>query len=252
MDRDSISYQGIAIRIKWYIFFTFFLSILPGQDFRDPRFNINFDNYVDILDSNLSASFHGEFSNNHSESLNIVCVVYFDDAPQDWNFTTCINTNCYSSEIDTISFLLVTNSPSDVRIDVAATTSNTGTIEIESFEEGNPEEVLHSLLTISNYITGINTALNNKNSKLIAYPNPFNNNLNIKINSEISETASVKIYNVKGEIVNNYDNIQFLSGTTIFKWSGVNSHGNEIQSGIYFISINGNSFKDFTEVLYIK
>lgn len=252
MDKYLIFYQIFNKKRNISKSFLLLLSILLSQDFRDPQFNINFDNYIDVLDENLSASFFGEISSNQIDELNINCIVNFNNLPQDWVFTTCINTNCYSSNIDTIVFPLSYTLSSNISIDVAATTLDIGNIELEFFDENTPTEKLYSSLTISNYLSEINTDFRFKNFHLIAYPNPFNNNLNIKIASKISEFVSISIFNVKGESVKVFDDFQVYSGETILKWSGINSYGNEIQSGIYFILIKGNFFKDYIEVLYIK
>lgn len=252
MDKRHIPYQFFTKKIKFFILFFFLLSLSKGQNFRVSQFSVNFDDYVKVLDDNLSASFHGEILSNHSDTLDIKSIVSFANLPEDWIFTTCISTNCYSSDIDTIDFFLVPNSPAEIRIDVTATFFDTGNIELEFFEESNLEGASYLTLSISDYITGLNSQLISEKTEIVAYPNPFNNNLSVKINSKISESVSMKFYNIKGEIVNVLNDFQVIPGVSTLKWSAINSHGNKIQSGIYFISIHGKSFNNFVEVLYIK
>jgi Ca-activated chloride channel family protein len=73
---------------------------------------------------------------------------------------------------------------------------------------------------------------------LSAYPNPFNNQVNIKINlpsSLITENITFKIYNVLGEIVKTFqfDALQ-SSNNYQFKWDARNDDGSTVASGIYF------------------
>ncbi|MBI1933481.1 MAG: T9SS type A sorting domain-containing protein [Ignavibacteriales bacterium] len=75
-----------------------------------------------------------------------------------------------------------------------------------------------------------------------AYPNPFNNETNIKIRlgKKIDpESATFKIYNVLGQVVKTFQpNIKFESNEFEFLWNGLNDNNSTIASGNYFFVMN--------------
>jgi Ca-activated chloride channel family protein len=76
---------------------------------------------------------------------------------------------------------------------------------------------------------------------LSVYPNPFNNQVNIKINlpsSLVSENMTFKIYNILGETVKTFqvDPLQSLKNYQ-FIWNGRNEDGSIVASGIYFFVV---------------
>jgi len=73
-------------------------------------------------------------------------------------------------------------------------------------------------------------------NELSNFPNPFNPVTTIKfspINS--SENAELLIYNVKGQMIKNFEN---LNNQNSVVWKGKDNDGNPIGSGIYFYQLN--------------
>jgi PKD repeat protein len=81
------------------------------------------------------------------------------------------------------------------------------------------------------------------NLSLLAYPNPFNPNINIQFtrNSMQNENVNVNIYNAKGQKVRNLFNGSCNSKTIQLNWNGTNADNKTLPSGIYFIkAVSGN------------
>ncbi len=94
----------------------------------------------------------------------------------------------------------------------------------------------------SNYITAtidnpttptitVATALRN------AYPNPFTAASGTKIGFDVKtgETATLTIYNTRGQVVQQYSRSQ---GSQEVSWNGIDSHGNVCGAGVYFYKLN--------------
>lgn len=68
-----------------------------------------------------------------------------------------------------------------------------------------------------------------------AYPNPFNNSVNISFSMDPSKIESANIFDSLGKVVQsyNYDEIKNQKIT----WDGKNNLGNSVVSGVYFFSL---------------
>jgi len=97
-----------------------------------------------------------------------------------------------------------------------------------------------------NYIwTDINK--NNFNeSNVKAYPNPFNNFVNISVDLTEAQNTEIVIYNLIGEKVTTLVNEKLQSGNHIFTWDAKSS-----PSGIYFYSIKSGD-RTYTKKLILN
>jgi FlgD Ig-like domain len=82
----------------------------------------------------------------------------------------------------------------------------------------------------------------NDSLSLSAYPNPFNGQVNIKINlpaSLLAKNVTFRIYNVLGQVVKTYstEGIQ-ASRKYQFIWNGTNDYGSTVASGVYIFVVN--------------
>lgn len=69
------------------------------------------------------------------------------------------------------------------------------------------------------------------------YPNPFNPNTTIAYTVPENGMTSVKIYNLKGQMINALVNKEMVSGNHTVSWNGTDSSGNAVSSGIYFLKV---------------
>jgi hypothetical protein len=68
-------------------------------------------------------------------------------------------------------------------------------------------------------------------------PNPFNPETSIKFNLVESSHTSLKIYNLKGQLVKTLVNSNLTAGEYNLTWNGTDGSGNQIVSGIYFYNL---------------
>ncbi len=79
-------------------------------------------------------------------------------------------------------------------------------------------------------------------SNLIAYPNPFGDELSLKLESQTPGKAEIKIYNIKGQLIKT-STVIAKRGENVFNWDGKDSHGKAAPVGMYLIKVRngGNS-----------
>lgn len=75
------------------------------------------------------------------------------------------------------------------------------------------------------------------------YPNPFNPRTTISFNMPEAGVASVKIFNVKGQLVRNLYDGNAEVGTMNLTWDGTDTNGENVTSGVYFYTLE--TKKDF-------
>ncbi len=92
------------------------------------------------------------------------------------------------------------------------------------------------------------------NSTLIenVYPNPIKQEhlANFRIKVKDSETADLKIYNIKGQIVKQYSILN--SGNHTIQWDGKDTNNKQSVSGIYFYQLSSPSYNITKKLLIIK
>jgi hypothetical protein len=72
------------------------------------------------------------------------------------------------------------------------------------------------------------------------YPNPFNPIANIQFELPEISKVELSIYNLNGRLVNTLVNAFVNSGKYTSVWNGVDSFGNPVSSGIYFVVLGSN------------
>jgi hypothetical protein len=90
----------------------------------------------------------------------------------------------------------------------------------------------------------------NKNSSL-CYPNPFNDNITIRVNNPQEAITRVGIYDILGRHVKTLTK-EHYSNRAVFSWDGKDENNNSVKSGIYFIKINYGTDQDIKRITYLK
>jgi len=67
-----------------------------------------------------------------------------------------------------------------------------------------------------------------------AYPNPFNPEVQLKMELRESARCEVKIYDIRGMVVRNLHSGVLSGGTTILTWNGRDGSGRTQSSGVYW------------------
>ena len=84
------------------------------------------------------------------------------------------------------------------------------------------------------------------------YPNPFNSHTWIKYSVHKLSNITLKIYNIRGELVRTLQNGQQPVGKYSVVWKGLNDYGNRVGSGIYFYHLQTENFIGTRKMLMFK
>jgi len=84
-----------------------------------------------------------------------------------------------------------------------------------------------------------------------AYPNPFNDSLNIVFKTK-TNNQTIKIYNLKGQLVKKIKSNSQSDITTNVKWNGEDRSGNRVSSGVYYMVLESEGVRDLKKVLLLK
>ena len=79
------------------------------------------------------------------------------------------------------------------------------------------------------------------------YPNPFNPSTTIRFNLPATSKATLKIYNVVGQLIATLVDQQLSQGYHELQWRADN-----IPSGIYFYSLKSGSFAETNRMILLK
>ncbi|MCK9211196.1 MAG: family 10 glycosylhydrolase [Ignavibacteriaceae bacterium] len=84
------------------------------------------------------------------------------------------------------------------------------------------------------------------------YPNPFNPTTTIGFAIPLPEYVEVKIYDMLGSEVLTIVNEDLPSGKYSVEWSGLDSLGNHLPSGVYFYNIRAGKFHDSKKMILVR
>jgi hypothetical protein len=85
--------------------------------------------------------------------------------------------------------------------------------------------------------------------QISAFPNPFNNQINIVWTTNIGGTIWLDITNILGQEV---FSAEIPSNVTRFIWNGRDSWGNQISSGVYFATLQSDRINQSMRIVLIK
>ncbi|MFO7654798.1 MAG: FlgD immunoglobulin-like domain containing protein [Candidatus Krumholzibacteriia bacterium] len=85
------------------------------------------------------------------------------------------------------------------------------------------------------------------------YPNPFNPTTTIKFTVPRTGDVSLRIYNVRGELVRTLlDEARYDAGTHPVVWEGTNENGGKVASGVYFYEVRANGQTVINKMALVK
>jgi hypothetical protein len=88
-----------------------------------------------------------------------------------------------------------------------------------------------------------------------SYPNPFNGAVTINLKGIIKD-PEIRIYNINGEEIKRFDNLQGSGQQFNQVWNGRNNSGENVSSGVYFIIVRDKadplSIKGTSKIVYLK
>lgn len=169
------------------------------------------------------------FSNSSATDIILFMNRYKNNIPMYWGVCYCY-INCHTIYQDTLSVFIQPHSTADVSIQFKTDSVNPGLAKVgfsvyQLGFQNNVQDIQMTASTMNN--VGI-TELSNKNAPLV-YPNPTQKDLNIFTNETIQ---SVLLYNVLGELQNEYKNIN--AGT-------FNLNLAEFTNGLYLLEVTSSN-----------
>jgi hypothetical protein len=84
------------------------------------------------------------------------------------------------------------------------------------------------------------------------FPNPFNPSTTIKLNLPKAGDVSMKVFNVRGELVRTLVDGQMVAGEHSIIWDGKTNSGNQTASGIYFYETRTNGEVKINKMALVK
>ena len=93
---------------------------------------------------------------------------------------------------------------------------------------------------------------NNEEISISNYPNPFNPTTTIEYNLPTEGNVKLEVYNSLGQLVNVLIEGNQRAGRQRVTWSGKDSFGSSVSSGIYFYRIKTNSFTQVKKMILMK
>lgn len=83
-----------------------------------------------------------------------------------------------------------------------------------------------------------------------AYPNPFNGQVNIKIDLPKKEFITMHIFNITGQLI--FSVKKLITDQIIYNWNAKDNNNNSIPSGIYFAEIKSGTQLKIIKLVYVK
>lgn len=84
------------------------------------------------------------------------------------------------------------------------------------------------------------------------FPNPFNPTTTIKIALPEAAQLTLKIYNIRGQLVRTLINSNMEAGYHLVQWDGMSDTGTKVASGMYFYRISAGSFVQTKKMILMK
>jgi hypothetical protein len=119
----------------------------------------------------------------------------------------------------------------------------------------DPNTVVFSYILVKDTLTSVNenlSGVHNYYSLGQNYPNPFNPSTTIKFVLNKPGNAAIKVYNSLGKEITILINEYLPSGEKEIAWDGKDNNGNTVSSGVYFIQMTADSFRQTIKAVFLK
>ncbi|MCX6154620.1 MAG: T9SS type A sorting domain-containing protein [Candidatus Kapabacteria bacterium] len=104
---------------------------------------------------------------------------------------------------------------------------------------------------ITKYITEVtqNEEFRDNEIQIKAEPNPFQNELNFKIDLPAQTLIRVCIYDLEGRIIKKFAENFNISKVLSLKWDGISDNGTEAPKGIYLLTVSANGISNYSKII---
>ncbi|PID27263.1 MAG: hypothetical protein CSB55_09065 [Candidatus Cloacimonadota bacterium] len=207
---------------------------------------------------NIAAKIYKADENgNPEESAALQGVLNDENLVEGWNTVTFNNWDNVEFEEGTDFFCSVKAIPGPVAFKVGVDTDNSGNSyikhqgqEFEPYNEGN-----FMIRAIVDQIEAGNEGddiVSIDDLGLSNFPNPFNPVTEIHYNIPAAGKVNIKIYNTKGQLVNTLVDQVEEAGPKKVTWTGKDSQGNDVSSGVYFYKVTVKNASSTKKMLLMK
>ncbi len=101
-------------------------------------------------------------------------------------------------------------------------------------------------LSLDNELTPISFTLHQN------HPNPFNPVTTIQYELPENAFVNIRIYDLKGRLVNTLVSKEQTAGYKEIKWDGVDSKGRQVSAGMYIYTIQAGEFRQTKKMVLLK
>lgn len=154
------------------------------------------------------------------------------DSVPGWFELYCAGGQCAEPGIILYDYLAPMEIDSGIDISVYPATGAWGTEKINlcvwSLSNQNLRDSINVYAEMEQSISEKNNDCKNL-QRIVAYPNPFQQNLIIKVADSQKSVANIKIYDVSGRLVKSFNPASSIL------WSGDDSNGHQVAAGVYII-----------------
>ncbi|MBW6514530.1 MAG: T9SS type A sorting domain-containing protein [Candidatus Syntrophosphaera sp.] len=215
--------------------FRFDLPVPPLPPFDRPAlwFTVP-DTNPDALENSLYSDFRNDFSSPEQQEFWNFKLQVFSDDPVEFNFEQL-------NVPDGWQILMLLN-------DTPHYVLGNGTYDWTPPEAG----IYDGYIRVSNYMVGVDDLVQSPISGLIAYPNPFNPDVNIAFNLASSARVKLDIYNIRGQKVKSLMEGTLPGGAHNLKWDGRDQSGRGVASGVYFARVNTKNETQIIKMMLMK
>jgi len=84
------------------------------------------------------------------------------------------------------------------------------------------------------------------------YPNPFNPSTTISFSLKENSSVTLKIFNIKGELVNTLVNESLDAGVHQIVWEGEDRYSRPCASGVYFYKMKAGRYSSTKKMILMK
>ena len=85
-----------------------------------------------------------------------------------------------------------------------------------------------------------------------AYPNPFNPRTTLHYDLPEDAFVNIRIYDLKGRLVNTLVSKEQTAGYKAIKWAGVDDKGKAVSAGIYLYEIQAGEFRETKKMVLLR
>jgi hypothetical protein len=139
------------------------------------------------------------------------------------------------------------------QVPTSITPDNNIMIRITDLDYQSSSGLSRNFFSIAKGVVSVRKNEMQNDQELICYPNPFSNEINIKVTSDENSVIAIYVIAMDGRIVRQLINeVNCPIGIEIFRWDGKNDQGNYVPPGLYYLKMKINDNVLYRKMLFSK